>query len=76
MQKPSIRTIKQRTKDTAPHFFDEDTLRFFGQDLSDFSVHEQPDGRYLISAPRWFDGKRNGYTQRFYNPITHELTME
>lgn len=66
----TIHEIKDRTKETSPYFFSSETLRFFRQTLSDFTVVEQTDGRYKISAPCKL---YNGYTVRFFNPITNEL---
>lgn len=43
----TIYEIAKRTKETAPHFFDRSTLRFFGQTMADFSVEKLPDGTYL-----------------------------
>ena len=46
----TIYEIAERTKETAPHFFDGSTLKFFGQTMADFSVEKLPDGTYYISA--------------------------
>lgn len=75
-KRPSIYDIKRNTAGTSPNFFERATLKFFGQRLSDFSVYKQDDGRYLISAPRRICGKFQGYTRRYYNPTTHELTVD
>lgn len=69
----TIHEIKDRTKETHPYFFSPDTLRFFRQKLSDFTVTEQTDGRYKISAPCKL---YNGHTVRFFNPETNELNHE
>lgn len=50
----TIYDIKRLTADTAPHFFDRDSMRFFNQTLKDFHVSKRPDGKYLIWAEsRW-----------------------
>lgn len=65
----TIYEIKYLTESTAPHFFDRKTLKFFGQTMKSFKVYNQPDGRFLISAPR----KYGGYTERYFNPATNKL---
>lgn len=69
-----ISEIKKATLETAPYFFTKETLRFFGQKMSSFSVKKQPDGRFKISAPM-FDrsGKNMGDTIRFFNPSNNQL---
>ena len=69
----TIYEIKQRTAKTSPHFFGRDTLKFFGQRMKDFRVTKHDGGKYLISAPSYWDGKLMGYTQRLFNPNTNEL---
>ena len=64
------------TSQTAPYFFNTDTMRFFGQTMSKFKVKKQPDGRYLISAPMYCSGKKVGQTIRYYNPINNELELD
>lgn len=72
-----IHEIKERTKKSAPYFFSEDTLRFFGQSLESFNVELEGDGRYRVSAPiKDRDGKRRGETVRYFNPATNELERE
>jgi hypothetical protein len=70
----TISEIKKATLETAPYFFSKETMRFFGQRMSSFSVKKQPDGRVRISAPM-FDrsGKNMGETIRFFNPVNNQL---
>ena len=76
----TIYDIEALTRDTAPHFFDPKTLKFFGQKLASFSVKKQPDGRFKISAPSYWriDGvkKLMGATIRFFNPENNKLEDE
>jgi hypothetical protein len=71
----TIYQIQELTRKTAPYFFSNDSMKFFGQTMRSFSVKKQSDGRYLISAPMK-DKSRGvimGYTQRYFNPINNEL---
>lgn len=43
----TIYEIAERTKETAPHFFDGSTLRFFGQTMADF-FGRKTSGRDLL----------------------------
>jgi hypothetical protein len=76
-KRPTIYQIAKhvRTVDPENYFFDKQTLRFFEQRLSDFSVWAQPDGRYLIKAPSRICGETH-YTIRFYNPTSGALTLQ
>jgi len=69
----TISEIKYATMETAPHYFDRSTLKFFGQTMRSFSVKKQEDGRYKIYAPIRKDGKIIGESVRFFNPITKQL---
>ena len=72
----TIHEIKKRTKKTAPFFFSRNTMRCFGQRLSDFTVEKQSDGRYKISAPvnPFFLGlEKNLETVRYFNPKNNVL---
>ena len=72
----TIYEIKKRTKKTAPFFFSRNTMRCFGQRLSDFTVEKQSDGRYKISAPSdpFFLGSENNHeTVRYFNPENNVL---
>lgn len=64
----TIYDIKRAINKTGSHFFDRETMRFFGQTLKDFKVHKQKDGRYLISAPMRRLGEVCGKTEWYYNP--------
>ncbi|KKN62624.1 hypothetical protein LCGC14_0510350 [marine sediment metagenome] len=57
-RKPTISEIKQATRVKSPHFFDRDTLRFFGQTMSSFKVAVSPWGNIFIYA-RSYDRDRN-----------------
>jgi len=73
----TIHDIKELTKETAPHFFTKETLRFFGQTMGSFSVKMQHDGRTRISAPmKDRQGNHMGYTVRFFNPTNNTLERE
>lgn len=70
----NIYDIKTATLEKAPYFFSKDTLRFFGQKMTDFKIKKQPDGRYLISAPmKDPSGRIVGTTERLFNPETGTL---
>ena len=73
----TIYEIKKRTKVTAPYFFSKDTLRFFGQRISDFTVKKQNDGRYEIKAIcRNAPHEEQYYTVRYFNPSNDKLELE
>ena len=69
----NISEIKARTQETSPYFFSRQTMKFFGQTMRSFSVKKQSDGKYLITAPSYWDGKLMGITKRLFNPETNEL---
>lgn len=69
----TIYQIKQATQATAPYFFERKTLRFFGQTMRDFRTYKQPDGRVMICAPMYNNGRKIGETVRFFNPINNKL---
>jgi hypothetical protein len=70
----TIYQIKEATKETAPFFFTKETLKFFGQTMSSFSVKKQPDGRYLITASmKDRGGVLRGETKRYFNPENNKL---
>lgn len=69
----TIYQIKQATQATAPYFFERKTLRFFGQTMRDFRTYKQKDGRIMIFAPMYNNGRKVGETVRFFNPDTKEL---
>lgn len=49
---PSLSYIQRETHETAPHFFDAKTLKFFGQRKSDFKIMKSKlSGRVFIGAP-------------------------
>jgi hypothetical protein len=67
----TIYQIKQKMHDTEPHFFNRETMKFFGQTMRDFRVRKQSDGRYLITAPT-----KHGETMRYFNPVNNELEIK
>ena len=75
----NISEIIDEVNETGSHFFEPETLRFFGQTPSDFSVEAIEDGNYLIEAPmfagweRREQGEQAGWTRRVYNPTTKKL---
>lgn len=70
----TIYDIKRLSTEKSPYFFSHNTMKFFGQRMSDFSVHKQKDGKYLITAPmRNPKGEYMGSTVRLFNPKTNEL---
>ncbi len=72
-KKPTIYDIARLTSETSPYFFSRETLKFFGQRMSDFKVYKQDDGRYLVTAPVIKNGKEVSRTQKYFNPETNEL---
>lgn len=72
----TIQEIKERTLKTAPYFFSDDTMRFFGQKLSDFKVSKQSDGRYKISAKSGANWSQILKTVKYFNPINNRLENE
>jgi hypothetical protein len=73
----TIYDIKRETAETAPHFFDRQTLRFFGQTMKSFTVSKaggEYTGKYWVRSAM-FDknGKQVGITERLYNPQTKTL---
>jgi hypothetical protein len=69
----TIYEIKERTKETAPYFFDRKTMRFFGQTMRSFKVYKQDDGKFLIVAGSGKNWEGKHYTKRLFNPVTNEL---
>ena len=69
----TIQEIKQRTKDTAPHYFSVKTLSFFNQKLSDFKVKKLNDTEYLIHAPSYWNGRLMGKSMQIFDTITNDL---
>ena len=79
-EKLDIYDIQRLTQKTEPYFFSDSTMKFFGQNMSDFSVYKRPDGKYDVVARSYdksYKPKRfMGYTRRIFNPKTNELEME
>lgn len=75
---PSIAEIAEHNSRTGGHYFDKDTLRFFGQRRGDFRARTLKDGRIIVYAythRRWdnigFGGKPSSLAE--YNPTTGEI---
>lgn len=51
--KPTISEIKSRTLKKAPYFFSKNTMKFFGQRMSDYKVKRSPKGKIFIYAPTY-----------------------
>jgi len=66
----TIYEIKRRVEDKHPHYFNRQTLKFFGQTLAMFKVYKQQDGRYHLSAP--IKGC-NHNSEMYFNPVTNGL---
>lgn len=69
----TIQEIKERTKETSPYFFSPETLKFFGQKLSDFTVKKLNEHEYHIYAPSFWDGDLVGYTERIFDTRDNTL---
>jgi hypothetical protein len=80
MRKPTIEEIEEATREKCPHYFDRETLKFFGQTMKSFKVSDNGDGRFKISAPSfwWKNGKKTfmGESVRYFNPATNDLEDE
>jgi len=50
MKTPTIYDIKRQTAETAPYFFNRQSMKFFNQTLKDFIVKQSPTGRIFIYA--------------------------
>lgn len=72
----TINEIKERTKDTAPYFFSEDTMKWFGQTLYDFRVEKQKDGRFKISAPSGDNWEYKHESIHYFNPNNNKLEIK
>jgi len=64
MKTPTISDIAWMTSETSPHYFDRDTLKFFGQTMGSFKVRKSPKGKIFIFAP----GKYGTWSFRQYVP--------
>lgn len=63
--KPTISEIKRKTLDKAPYFFSKDTMKFFGQRMSDYKVKRSPKGKIFIYAATYDSrGNKMPYTFR------------
>lgn len=73
----TIYEIKKLTKETSPHFFTKESLKFFGQTMKSYKVYKQQDGRFMITAKMIdTDGRYMGETVRYFNPENNKLEHE
>jgi hypothetical protein len=68
-EKLTIEEIAEAVTETAPMYFDKETLAFWGQRLRSFKVKRFDNVRFLIEAPR----KTGGVSRRLFNPFTNRL---
>lgn len=76
--KPTISEIKSRTLKKAPYFFSKNTMKFFGQRMSDYKVKRSPKGKIFIYAPTYDDlGNKMPYTFREFknNDLIYSTKM-
>lgn len=74
MKKPTIYEIKELTKKSSPNFFSADTMRFFGQRLSDFKVYKTDcKHKFLIVAYSRKPELKDYKTEKIFNALTNEL---
>lgn len=57
---PTIYAIEAATREKAPFFFTRDTLQFFGQTRSSFSVWKGASGAVYIAAPSYWKDRQTG----------------
>lgn len=69
MRKPSISRIKEDTRKDAPYFFDRNTMKTFGQKMSDFKVYRTKSDRFYIIAPAYSRDYRTGKRIRMSDSI-------
>jgi hypothetical protein len=70
----TIHEIKRRTADSAPNFFEPNTLQFFGQTLNDFKIRKLDNTHFYLEAPiRNHNGRTIGKTKRIFNTETDSL---
>lgn len=72
----TIYEIKRLTAENSPYYFDNKTMKFFGQTLKDFTVTKMSSGRYRIEAPMKNNGVFVGLSVRFFDPKTNKLELE
>jgi hypothetical protein len=75
-KRPTISEIKRLTKENHPTFFDRSWMRICGQRLEDFSIVNNGDGRWVISAPiRSAEAPKGARTTAYFNPATNTLEL-
>ncbi len=69
---PTIQEIKDKTDRTSPHFFDDGTLKWFGQTMRSFKVRQSPQGRIFIYARMTDRHENNAYRGFTFREFTGE----
>ena len=72
-QSITIQDVVEATKETAPNYFEESTLRFFNQTVDSFSVDHVGGNIYIIHAPSYWDDNLMGYSVRLFDLDTGKL---
>jgi hypothetical protein len=72
-QNITIQDVVEATKETAPNYFEESTLRFFNQTVDSFSVDHVGGNIYIIHAPSYWDDNLMGYSVRLFDLDTGKL---
>lgn len=67
----SIYDIKRWVEEKGSYYFTRKTLRFFKQNMSDFSVKRWGDDKFYICAP--IGGHEGLKSEKIFNPFTNEL---
>jgi hypothetical protein len=66
--------VKENMEDQGQkNFFSKESLKFFGQRLSDFRVFKIDSDRVFFTAPSYWDGRLMGYTENVWNFETGAL---
>ena len=81
MKTPTIYEIKRDYQEHNPngHYFDRDTMRWFGQTLRDFHVNKtEKEGVFFIWADSYaifgqYQGRKMGTSKRYYSMNTHRM---
>lgn len=72
MAAPTPAAIRAAVVATGSHFFDRDTMRFFGDTMRNFGAFTDERGRVILYRKKWV---KHGLDGRWlYNPATHDLT--
>jgi IS1 family transposase len=71
----NIYQIQELTKETSPHFFSKDTMKFFRQTMSGFKVEKVGERYRIYQKMRNQSGQQIGMTVRYFNPKNNELEI-